>query len=80
MHNGCELSGRGSPHHISFAQPRDGFALGFAAASPVRSSELLGGILSVIVAHLNDYRGGFGSQLFDTAGPSHDEISAYLRK
>ncbi len=40
--NGCELSGRGSLPHRTFQEPASPLFLASAAASPVRSSELLG--------------------------------------
>ena len=43
--NGCELSGRGSRPHRAFQQPVSPLSLASAAASPVRSSELLRGHL-----------------------------------
>jgi len=41
--NGCELSGRRSLPHMLFQVPASRLSLAFAAASPVRSSELFGG-------------------------------------
>jgi hypothetical protein len=40
--NGCELSGRGSLHHLVFLEPAVALSLASSAASPVRSSEGLG--------------------------------------